>query len=424
MLLALTLGNFILTRAIQASPGKRRRLFWSGIVSFTAILLLFKYPEFMQGIINSLLQTRGELLQRPALTILMPLGLSFIIFQQLGYLIDVYRETIPPCSSFTEFALFSSFFPLLTSGPIERGGHLLPQIAAERRIDLDGAASGLGLLIRGFFKKLVIADNIAFFADKIFMLQRPSPFLLLAGSLVYTVQIYADFSGYTDIARASARLLGFELFENFRRPYGAHSPSEFWRRWHISLSNWLRDYLFLPISYLFLRKFRQDRILGLKTESAAYLAGIVLTMTIAGFWHGAAWTFVAWGFYHGLLLAIYHLTGHRGNWRPRRGARAAAAWLTMQFLVLLGWAIFRAPSLGWLAGALAHPLAESAETALAGLLIVATLLMYAFPLLLINLLQSRPGKLLPVQTALHVLMVMAIAIFSPAGSNEFIYLQF
>lgn len=318
LLLFLMIGfTYLIAGAVFWSLRHRRFLFWTGVSALVAVLAIFKYFNFFYEDIGAFLNQLGIRLPALILRILLPAGISFYTFQLLGYLIDVYRKTVVPCRSLVSFALFASFFPLLICGPIERAKHLLPQIENPRLWQTKNAISALALLIRGYCKKVVIADNIAFFVDKIFMLKQPPLALLVAGTMAFALQIYADFSGYTDIARASGRFLGFEVFENFNLPFRSVSPADFWRRWHISFSTWLRDYLFLPIAYLFLRKNSKPKFLGIKTESAAYVTGIIATMSAAGLWHGASWNFVCWGLFHGLLLAGYHLAGIKGNWSPR-----------------------------------------------------------------------------------------------------------
>ncbi len=416
--------TYVIARAIHENQRHHRLLFWAGVLGLAAVLAAFKYFNFFYNDIGTFLHLLGINLPDFVLRVILPAGISFYSFMLLGYLIDVYRGTVAPCRSFFSFALFASFFPLLISGPIERAKHLLPQIENPRRCQAHNVVSALALLVRGFCKKLVIADNMAFYVDKIFMLDRPALPLLAIGTIVFALQVYADFSGYTDIARASGRLLGFELVENFDSPYRSLSPSDFWRRWHISLSTWLRDYLFLPISYWFLRKVSSARLLGIKTESVAYVTGIIATMSMAGLWHGASWNFIAWGSFHGLLLAGYHLAGIKGNWKPR-GWHAAAAWLTMQCFIFIGWALFRAPSLSWLFQALSRPQWDYREALLASVMILAMTLPYALLLWLIG--QSHrqwPEWPAFVQAAFHGFLILILVMFHQEQANDFIYFRF
>jgi alginate O-acetyltransferase complex protein AlgI len=421
LLISFTYGTAL---ALHKNQRRRRLLFWAGVVGLVMVLATFKYFNFFYQDSAALLRLLGINLPPVILRLLLPAGISFYTFMLLGYLIDVYRGTSAPCRSFISFALFASFFPLLISGPIERAKHLLPQIESPRRWQAGQTVSALALLVRGVAKKVVIADNIAFIVDKIFMLDRPALPLLAIGTIAFALQIYADFSGYTDIARASGRFLGFDLVENFAFPFRSTSPSDFWRRWHISLSNWLRDYLFLPISFWFLRRVKGAHWLGIKTESAAYVIAITATMFIAGLWHGASWNFVAWGVFHGLLLAGYHLAGIKGNWKPR-GWRAAAAWLSMQCFILVGWALFRAPSLSWLGQALQWPKWENQDAWLASVMTLAVLLPYALLLWLIGKAQRQwPERLAFLQGAFYGALILIIVVFHYGQANDFIYFRF
>ncbi len=424
LLLLLILLTYGLALAMAARPDRSRLLFWAGVAGLLGVLAAFKYFNFFYQDVQSLLRLLGLGLPPLALRVALPAGISFYTFLLLAYLIDVRRGTVAPCRSLVSFALFASFFPLLLSGPIERAKHLLPQIEGPRRWQGRRAVSALALLVRGYVKKMVVADSVAYLADRIFLLERVPLPLLLAGAAAFAVQVYADFSGYTDIARASARLLGFDLVENFDAPYRAVSPPDFWRRWHISLSSWLRDYLFLPLSFWFLRHVRRARLLGVKTESVAYVIGILATMTLAGLWHGASWNFVCWGLFHGLLLAGYHLAGIKGNWRPR-GRRAAGAWLAMQGFVLFGWALFRAPSLNWVLTALLRPQWGNRNSWLAAAMILSVGLAYGLLLWLISR-AHKSWERWPAfaQSAFHAALILVLVVFHQASGNDFIYFQF
>jgi len=418
------LFNYGCARLMDASPRRRRMLLRIGIVANLVLLGVFKYLNFFFDGVRAGLAAIGLDVPHVVLTLALPAGISFYTFLNIGYLVDVGRGHVPACRSLLNFALFDSFFPQVVSGPIERARHLLPQIESRRNWRWEFIASAFPLLLQGLLTKMVIADNIAVYVDKIFMMRRPSWALLAVGTVAFAVQILADFSGYTDIARGSARLLGFDLFENFNKPYAAVSPSDFWRRWHMSLSSWLRDYLFLPISYGIMRRIEADRVLFIKTESFAYVAGTLLTMFLAGLWHGASWNFICWGLYYGVLMAVYHLAGFKGNWRPR-GIKAAAAWTVMSLLTLAGWALFRSPSLGWLSSALTVPrFGFSGEPLLASVMVLGLTAAYSLPWLLVPL-QNRLAADRPVaRAALHACILLIIVVFHRGQSQDFIYFQF
>ena len=216
------------------------------------------------------------------LRIVLPVGISFYTFQAMSYTIDVYRGELRARRSLLDVAVFISFFPHLVAGPIQRASFLLPQVEATRRFSIDKARSGFLLICWGFFKKLVIADNVGVIANKVFALADPSFPMLWAGVFAFAIQIYADFSGYTDIARGTSRWLGFELTENFDHPYMARTPSDFWRRWNISLSSWFRDYVYVPLG-------------GSRAGEIAWARNVMVTFLLSGFWHGASWNYVLWG---------------------------------------------------------------------------------------------------------------------------------
>jgi len=424
LLAAETLINYVGARLMAAVPARRKILLLGCLAADLGILAAFKYFNFFFENFRHLLSTMGIHLPSFASSILIPAGISFYTFLMIGYVVDVHWGRVEPCRNILEYALFASFFPQTVCGPIERANHLLPQIQARRRWKASVVSSAAPLLLMGFLKKLVIADNVGVWVDRIFMMRHPPLLFLLLGAFGFAVQIYTDFSGYTDIARGTARLFGIELFENFRSPYLAVSPSDFWRRWHISLSTWLRDYLFLPLSYAVMRRIRSDRVLFLKTESFAYILGTMGTMFLAGLWHGAAWHYVAWGSYYGLLMVLYHLFGIKGNWKPR-GLRAAFAWAIMFLLTLAGWSLFRSPSLGWLGSVFHAPeWGTSGPKIAAFAMILGVILFYCSPLFIRGALNRWLPRSSVAWAAFYASVIIMIAVFHYGEAQDFIYLQF
>jgi alginate O-acetyltransferase complex protein AlgI len=274
----------------------------------------------------------------PVLRVILPVGISFYTFQAMSYTVDVFRGELRARRSLLDVAVFISFFPHLVAGPIQRASYLLPQVEQERRFSLPSAASGFYLMVWGFFKKLVIADNVGVIANKVFALSDPSFEILWAGVFAFAIQIYADFSAYTDIARGSSRWLGFDLTENFDHPYLARNPADFWRRWNISLSTWFRDYVYIPLG-------------GSRASEAIWARNVLVTFLLSGLWHGASWNYVLWGLYHGVLLV---LTRAHQILRPAKGTEPGAAprasrlapravlqTAGMFVLTLVGWLLFR-----------------------------------------------------------------------------------
>jgi D-alanyl-lipoteichoic acid acyltransferase DltB (MBOAT superfamily) len=313
----------------------------ASVATNLGILGFFKYWGFFAENAQALLATIGFQASMPVLEVLLPVGISFYTFQTLSYTIDVYRGEIEPVDSLTDFALFVAYFPQLVAGPIERAGRLLPQIRRSRHIRQEDLAAGLTLILMGLVRKVAIADPAGVIADRLFAEPaRFTPLQLTAGMLAYGLQIYGDFAGYSNIARGSSRLLGIELMRNFKHPYFATNPADFWRRWHISLSTWLRDYVYIPLG--------GNRRGRLRTD-----AHLMATMLVGGLWHGASWRFVVWGGLHGVFLGVHRRwTGGASRRVPPRasaGLRArmgrVGAMLATFVCVHVAWVFFRARDL-------------------------------------------------------------------------------
>ena len=291
-----------------SSPGQRRALLILSLAVNFSFLGFFKYFNFFVQSFAALLSTVGfHNVPTSLLRILLPPGISFYTFQEVAYIVDVYKGKLQPSDSLIDYALFISLFPHLIAGPIQRPNHLLPQVQRERTLKWDKLFDGLMLILFGLFQKCVIADNCALIANAAFngYLGAATLPVVLLGSYAFAWQIYGDFAGYSNIARGAAQLLGFHFMVNFRQPYLATTLQDFWRRWHISLSSWLRDYLYIPLGG------------NRKGERRTY-GNLLTTMLIGGLWHGANWTFVVWGGIHGGVLAIERVLG-LDNDEPQRG---------------------------------------------------------------------------------------------------------
>lgn len=316
---------------VEADATRKRIALFSAAANL-ALLAYFKYLNFF---IDSVERIAGAGAHGPMLHIILPVGISFFTFHSLSYTIDVYRRDYPPCRSLRDYLLFVAFFPQLVAGPIMRPTWLLPQFSSLRRFPWNHVRYLLAIFALGFFKKAVVADNIAPFVDQIFSNPAAySPTATFIGVGLYAVQIYCDFSGYTDMALAVAGLLGYRLIRNFNMPYLATSIQEFWRRWHISLSSWLRDYLYIALG-------------GSRHGEAKTHRNLIATMLLGGLWHGAAWTFVVWGGLHGVAQSIQRLWGrHVGrHYRGRFGpAGPLLGWALTLYFVCGCWILFRAPS--------------------------------------------------------------------------------
>ena len=336
-----TVVDFFCGRKIGQSNSQRtrRRLVTVSATVNLGLLGFFKYFNFFVDSAQAGLARLGYDVSPLHLDIVLPVGISFYTFQTMSYAIDVYRKKIEPARDFLDFAVYVAFFPQLVAGPIERAHRLLGQVTQPRDISKSHIQTGLWMIVYGYFKKVVLADNMAPLVAAAF--DDPgsaSPLTALTGVYAFALQIYGDFSGYSLIARGLAALMGFDLMQNFRMPYFATNPSDFWRRWHISLSTWLRDYLYIPLG-------------GNRRGRGRTHVNLATTMLLGGLWHGAAWSFVAWGAFHGALLIGHRLlTPILARIQPTR-SYAAAAWRAVRMLgffhlVCLGWVLFRIEDLG------------------------------------------------------------------------------
>jgi alginate O-acetyltransferase complex protein AlgI len=344
---AMTLATWL----IELAPVERRRRLWlwMSVVANLGMLAYFKYANFFIESAQAALAALGMPSDPVLLHVVLPIGLSFHVFQGLSRTIDCYRGEVKPEGSLTTVAAYLAFFPQLVAGPIERAKRLIPQF--EQVLPLDGAKfrSGAALFLWGLYMKVVVADNVAPIANHAFGQSATADGgTAIAGILAFTVQIYCDFAGYSNMARGLSRCLGFELMENFNLPYFARTPSEFWRRWHISLSTWLRDYLYFGLG-------------GNRNGEATTYRNLALTMLLGGLWHGAAWTFIVWGAFHGLILIIYRALRidallERVSIRSLPGvALHVGAWALLMVLVMIGWVYFRAESFTQASQMLAAP---------------------------------------------------------------------
>ncbi len=326
---------------IEENQGKRKFLLWTSILVNLVFLGFFKYYNFFLDNFITAFSFFGTEIKANSLNIILPVGISFYTFQTLSYSIDVYKRKLEPTKDFIDFSAFVSFFPQLVAGPIERATHLLPQFYKKRTFDYSKAVDGMRQILWGFFKKIVIADNCAEYANLIFNNSADySGSTLVLGALFFTFQIYCDFSGYSDIAIGTSRLFGFDLMRNFNFPYFSRDIAEFWRRWHISLSTWFRDYLYIPLG-------------GSRGGTWMKVRNTFAIFIVSGFWHGANWTFIVWG----ALNAIYFLpllltNNNRNNLETVAQGKVFPSIKELSFMLLtfgltvFAWIFFRANNIG------------------------------------------------------------------------------
>ena len=333
LLLSSTIITYLAALGIGHFEEKRAKKFClvSSIVLNLAILFLFKYYNFLASNIETVLRMSGLGIDMPEFTLLLPVGISFYTFQALGYSIDVYRGTTKVERNFATYALFVSFFPQLVAGPIERSNNLLPQFKQPHRFNYDEVMAGVRMMVWGYFMKLVLADRCGIYVDTIFNnLEHHNGGSYLVASFLFPFQIYGDFAGYSLIAIGVARVLGFRLMENFHRPYFACSVGEFWHRWHISLSTWFKDYVYIPLG-------------GNRVKRSRQYFNLLVTFVVSGIWHGANWTFLCWGGLHGVLLCIEKALGI--GKKQYSGFSKFCHWLITFILVCFAWIFFRANNL-------------------------------------------------------------------------------
>lgn len=423
LIVASTLIDFVVGRRLPhvEAPRARKLLVTVSIAANLGLLGFFKYFNFFAESLSVVLAQVGLDPGRAVLDIVLPVGISFYTFQTLSYTIDIYRRQLEPTDSLLDFAVFVAFFPQLVAGPIERAARLLPQIRRPRVIEYAMVREGCWLVLLGYFKKVVVADNLSEISGRVF--QDPEGahgLFVLTGVLAFAWQIYADFSGYSDIARGIARLMGFELMRNFRMPYFAVNPRDFWRRWHISLSTWLRDYLYVPLG-------------GSRGGTQRTYRNLVITMLLGGLWHGAAWNFVAWGLFHGTILCLHRLIapGLARLWAAVRLPAVVRTALTMTAffgLTCVGWLLFAITDLGHVL-VLAENLVSG--TTPGGRVELLTVVVLATPLLLLDVAQERADDELvvkswprPMRFATYMVLLSLILLWGAPGGQEFIYFQF
>lgn len=401
-------------------------LFWS-VTTNLSILGLFKYFNFFTDSFISLWDWLfHNAPSEVTLRIALPVGISFYTFQTMSHTIDVYRKKIPATDSLLDLATYVAFFPQILSGPIERGARMLPQFQRARTtLTWDDFRSGTWLVFWGLYKKMVIADNLSQIVNRVFEpydLQRimdvPNDGLrCLVAIYAFTIQIYCDFSGYTDIARGIARLLGFDIMLNFNLPYFALNPSAFWQRWHISLSTWLRDYLYIPLG-------------GNRGSKTATLRNLMITMVLGGLWHGAAWTFVLWGAFHGIILVIYRFFGDSSGGPKRLTVVNFGRGLILFHLVCFGWLMFRAHHLGTV-GVFTAAIFTSLKSSPESVSLAGDLLFYSWFLFAFQCAQAWTGRLEPlakwhwfIRLNIWIFILLSLFRLAPMESQQFIYFAF
>ncbi len=414
--------NLLYTKIVLADTKKKHLLIVIiGITANLFILGFFKYYNFFMENIEWLIKSLSMDPARFHLNIILPIGISFYTFKGIAYLVDVYRGHCEPELGTNNFALFIAFFPALLAGPIDRATNLLQQISMARSISKEQTFRGVHLILYGLFKKIVIADGVVRTVNSVFSSTGQASWIdVIVATLFFTLQIYCDFSGYTDIARGTAKLFGINLMVNFNLPYFSQNPREFWSRWHISLSTWLRDCLYIPLG-------------GNRQGQGRTYQNLIVTMVLGGLWHGAAWNFVLWGFYHGAILCVYRAIGAVKSAAKTQANLLNRVIKTAFFFTLTcyGWLIFRAPSLEKVADLSATLIVDFGNFNFGAMRPRAAVLLGLPIFLCIELIENATnGKSFyeslptPVWTALYALMIFGLVIGMSTESAQFIYFNF
>lgn len=425
LILVSTLVDYFIGRAIGNTTVQKtkKKLLWISLMVNLGILFYFKYYNFLRENLQILFSQLNEAWIIPEHSWVLPVGISFYTFQTLSYTIDVYRGQQKVETNFFNFALYVSFFPQLVAGPIERSTNLLPQFLEKHTFDYQRVRSGLLLILLGLFKKIVIADRFAVYVDQIF--DNPgthSGMAVILGIIFFSFQIYCDFSGYTDIAIGSAKVLGYRLMENFKGPYFSKNIRAFWRHWHISLSTWFRDYVYLPLG-------------GNRVGQNKLYRNLIIVFLVTGLWHGANWTFVIWGLFHGFFLIVERLGWL--NWLKKMPTFLQVSYTFI--IVSVGWVFFRANSVGDAVLMLQNiPVADGSffeitiykdivaqtefKISLALLPIIWLIHYIEYRTNLVEIILNKPAI---IRWSIYILLIYAIPLLGEYGGNKpFIYFQF
>jgi alginate O-acetyltransferase complex protein AlgI len=441
-LIFVLVANLVISASQPVAESSRKTLIFCSVLVNLAFLGFFKYFNFFIDTAEHSLRAFGIDPTNFRLSVVLPVGISFYTFQSLSYTIDVYRRRIAPTTRFWDFALFVAYFPPMVAGPIERARHLLPQITRPRRIRLSQSMDGVVLIVLGLFKKVAIADGVAPAVASVFTSTGSvSQSDVAFATVMFAVQIFCDFSGYSDIARGVSKLLGIELILNFNLPYFSKNPSEFWRRWHISLSSWLRDYLYIPLG-------------GNRFGPVRTYFNLFLTMLLGGLWHGAAWNYVLWGGYQGALLCCHRLLTHGRETLPTsneaisgttdhhggatRGALWLPQWLSTPLRIAVffifccyGWLLFRAHSfhqievftalLFGFGADVPSVAAKPTTSALLGIMVLCVLQVCDYKA---GRLESFKSWAIPLQGLLYATIIFILIMGTSNAPVQFIYFQF
>jgi D-alanyl-lipoteichoic acid acyltransferase DltB (MBOAT superfamily) len=444
LLVLISVSNYSIGIWIDKTITDKKRKIWMiiGLILNIGILGVFKYYNFFIDSFLDLASLIGYSLPRSTTKILLPVGISFYIFLSLSYIIDIYKNNLNANRNIVEVLLALSFFPIILAGPIQRPVSLLPQIAKKREFNYNQAAEGLRQILWGLFAKVVVADNLAVYVNDFFLnYSCYSGSTLLLGAIFYTIQIYADFSGYSDMAIGIAKLFGFKLMRNFAYPYFSRDIIEFWKRWHISLVTWFRDYIFLPLSFSISWKIKGTNVLFIKKDLFIYIVASAVVWFLTGLWHGANYKFIVWGMIHGFFLIVYHIQRNPRKKLFKRIGITNNHVVVVVFetiitlcIVLIAWVFFRADNIEHAINYLSDIFSSSLFSIphFAGMRNLLSIIILTGFFFLIEWYGREQQFAIanlgikwkrPIRYAMYYAIIMAIFLFSGAG-KQFIYFQF
>ena len=414
-----TIITYLCGLGIEKHQAKKKSIVSAGLVLNFSILFVFKYYNFINESFNDLFSLIGVKWNVPYLDFLLPVGISFYTFQAAGYIIDVYKKKIDAEKDFFTYALFVSFFPVILAGPIQRANILLPQLKKFNPFTYENLVIGSKLMLWGFFMKLCVADRLGTYVDAVYgNVDNHTGTSILLAAIFYSIQIYCDFSGYSLVAIGCSRVMGFKLPDNFKRPYFSTSIKEFWKRWHIALSSWFMDYLYIPLG-------------GNRVKYWRYLVNLMIVFLVSGLWHGAAWTFIFWGGIHGLLLVVMAIkTKLFGKTTIESGVYKFVCTVTTFILVTIAWIFFRVPSIND-----AFIAIVKIFTAQGALFMSPLAMLYGMLSILILLIKDFADEYYPKLTMLNssnrlisipttAVIFIYIILFGVIDNSQFIYFQF
>lgn len=439
LLISISLLNYLSGIKICQSLNERNKGIWliTGLTVNLGTLAVFKYYNFFVDSFIDLIALTGYQLPESTTKIILPLGISFYVFLSISYILDIYKNNLEPGKNVIEVLLSLSFFPIILAGPIQRPALLIPQIRRKREFNYSQVSDGLKQIVWGLFVKIVIADELAPYVDDIFAnMSQHSGSTLLVGALFYSIQIYADFSGYSNIAIGTAKLFGFNIMRNFAYPYFARDITEFWKRWHISLTTWFRDYLFLPLSFTFSFKINSEKVLLIKSDMFIYIIASIITWFLTGLWHGANYTFIIWGLIHGLFLILYYWQKKpRKKFLKNAGIKNDQPLIVLiesgitLFVVMVAWVFFRSDSINQALSYLSEMFSSSLLTKPEVHPVLISLITMNF--ILAEWIQRGSEHALQLSKIRNLVLrwliyygVVLLILFYSGGHQEFIYSQF